>query len=244
MKILVVGASSEIAEHVARLYAHEQDELFLLGRELPKLERIALDLRVRGAKLVEYGALDISDISSHQRVIEQAARALGRLDLVLIAVGQLPDQDECQYSPSSLAQSINVNFTSVAAFLNSMCLYLHSNGGGKVATITSVAGDIGRKSNYIYGAAKGGLSIFIQGLQHTYASTPVIVQNLKPGMVDTKMTTHLPKSILFSNVDKVAQDIVNALRHNRRVTYVPHYWRLVVIFLRMIPRPIFEKLNI
>ena len=172
----------------ARLFAADGDRLCLAGRNLTRLTAMAEDLRVRGAGQVETIALDANDFSQHEPVLSRAAQAIGGLDTVLIAHGTLPDQQACQASVDATLEAITTNALSVIALLTLVANRFEAQGAGTIAVISSVAGDRGRQSNYVYGTAKSAVSTFAQGLRNRLARAGVKVVTIKPGFVDTPMT--------------------------------------------------------
>src|SRR5437762_7554752 len=197
MRILIVGAASAIAQEAAKWFAKDGVEFFLVARSAEKLEDIGNDLKVRGAKRIETFVLDVNDLDRHQEMVETAISTLDGLDMVLISHGTLGDQQKCQVSVSETLKEFTTNCTSVIALLTILATYFEQQKRGCIAVVSSVAGDRGRQTNYVYGAAKGAVSIFLQGLRGRLHKTRVTVVTIKPGMVDTPMTAHLKKGLLF-----------------------------------------------
>src|SRR5438445_2122617 len=188
MRILIVGAASAIAQEAAKWFAKDGVEFFLVARSAEKLEDIGNDLKVRGAKRIETFVLDLNDFDRHQEMIETAIASLSGLDMVLIAHGTLGDQQKCQKSVAETLKEFTTNCTSVISLLTILADYFEQQRRGCIAVISSVAGDRGRKSNYVYGASKGAVSIFLQGLRNRLDKSGVAVVTVKPGFVDTPMT--------------------------------------------------------
>lgn len=243
-KILVIGATSAMAQATAKIYATRGAQLFLVGRNQQRLDTIAADLRLRGAPQVDTYALDITATEQHTQLIEQAYETLGQIDVVLIAHGTLPDQAQCQLSYEQSLRELNVNFLSVVSLLNLLGNRFEAQRSGCIAVITSVAGDRGRKSNYVYGAAKGGLTIFLQGLRHRLASANVSVLTIKPGFVDTPMTQNFKKGLLWAKPDAVAKAIVKAIDKRRAEIYVPWFWWGIMSIIKSVPNVVFNRLNL
>lgn len=241
-RILVVGATSAIAQCAARRWAAEGAKLFLAGRNEGRLEILAGDLRVRGAALVEYRAMDAGSTTGHEDLIVQAIDRLGGLDIALIAHGVLGKQKECEKSYSAAAEVFQVNLLSVISILTPVANYMENARRGSIAVISSVAGDRGRQSNYYYGASKGGLSIFLQGLRNRLARSAVQVTTIKPGFVDTPMTAHLAKNALFANPDAVAARMIAAIQKGREEVYIPGFWRFIMLAVQLIPERIFKRM--
>jgi len=242
-RILIVGATSGIATEVARAYAERGARLILTGRNPERLAAVAGDLQVRGASSVEIAALDVLDIGSHAGVVEQAF-APGGLDTAVIAHGTLPDQAACQQSVAETVRALEVNFTATAALLTLLANRFEAQRRGTIAVITSVAGDRGRQSNYVYGAAKGGLAVFLQGLRNRLQHAGVSVVTLKPGFVDTPMTAGVPKNRLFSTARRAGRSIHRAIEGRKDVAYIPWFWRPIMALITSLPESVFKRLRL
>jgi short-subunit dehydrogenase len=243
-KILIVGATSAIAEATARLWAASGNALFLVGRNAARLEVIAADLRVRGAVLVGSFVMDATDTATHKGMLEAANTALGGLDIALIAHGSLPDQKACEASVELTLSEINNNALSVIALATLLGAQLEAQCQGTLAVIGSVAGDRGRQSNYVYGAAKGMVALFLQGLRNRLAKKGVQVLTIKPGFVDTPMTVSFKKGALWAQPDSIARGILSAIEHKKEVVYLPGFWRIIMFIIRHIPERIFKRLSL
>lgn len=243
-KIVILGATSAIAQAVERLMAADGAELLLVGRSAERLQALQADLLARGAAVVFIHAADLGECSQHARILERARADLGGFDTVLLAYGTLLEQAACQADPALAAREIHVNFTSAAGLLTLFGEDLRLRGGGTLAVVTSVAGDRGRRPNYVYGAAKGGLSLFAQGLRSRLHPFGVRVLTIKPGLVDTPMTAHLPRSPLMAAPATVGRDIYRALRRSSpEVLYTPWYWKWIMLAVRAVPERWFKKLS-
>ncbi|HEU4649758.1 MAG TPA: SDR family oxidoreductase [Gemmatimonadales bacterium] len=243
-RVLVVGATSAIAGGAIRAFAAAGARLFLAARDPAKLEAVAADLRVRGAPQVETAVLDVLDTDRHAAVLESAAERLGGLDVVLLAHGTLPDQRRCQESVAETIQALEVNCISAIALLTVAANYFERQRAGCLAVITSVAGDRGRQSNYVYGAAKGALRLFLQGLRNRLHGSGVAVVEIKPGFVATPMTAHLKRNPLFAEPEAVGRAVHRAIVQRRDVVYVPWFWRPVMFAIRLVPERIFKRLRL
>jgi short-subunit dehydrogenase len=243
-KILIIGATSAIAEATARLWAARGDALFLVGRNATRLEAIAADLRVRGAASVACWVMDANKVVAHSEMLESAIRALGGLDIALIAHGTLPDQKACEGSVEMTLQEIGSNGLSVVALATLLGERLEQQGRGTLAVISSVAGDRGRQSNYVYGAAKGMVSLFLQGLRNRLSKKGVQVLTIKPGFVDTPMTASFKKGFLWAQPEEIAAGILQAIEKKRDEVYLPGFWWAIMFIIRHIPEAIFKKLSL
>ncbi|HEX5802659.1 MAG TPA: SDR family oxidoreductase [Azospira sp.] len=241
-RILIVGAASAIAEAAARQWAGRGAALFLVARNATKLETIAADLRVRGASSVAVHVLDATDLAAHAAMFDAALATLGGIDVALIAHGTLPDQKACEASVELTLKEIENNGLSVIALATRLANLLEAQGSGCIAVISSVAGDRGRQSNYVYGAAKGMVTRFLQGLRNRLAKRGVHVLTIKPGFVDTPMTAAFKKGALWAQPADVAHGIITAIDKGRDHVYLPGFWRLIMLVISHIPERIFKKL--
>jgi short-subunit dehydrogenase len=244
-QVMIIGATSAIAQSVARLYAVRGARIFLIARNSERLAAVADDLRVRGAAAVDFIAADLADHGRHTEILAAAWSALPGLDVALIAHGVLPDQSQCQLSVADTLHALDINFLSVVSLLTPLANSFEANQRGTIAVISSVAGDRGRKSNYIYGSAKSGLDAFLQGLRNRLSKLGVHVVTIKPGFVDTPMTAHIPeRGLLWAQPEDVAAGIVNAIDKQKDVVYLPRFWALIMLIIRSIPERIFKRLNL
>ncbi len=233
-----------LAHETAKHFAKDGANLILVARSSLKLADVRGDLCVRGAKAVETIEADLADVTRHQEIIETALKPFSGLDMVLVAYGTLGDQRESEQNVEVALQEFNNNCTSVISLLTLLVNYFEQQGRGCIAVISSVAGDRGRQSNYVYGAAKGALTIFLQGLRNRLAKKGITVVTIKPGMVDTPMTAHMRKSRLFASAQTVGQGIYEAMMKRKDVVYVPAYWRYIMWIIKSIPESRFKKMNI
>ena len=241
-RVLIIGATSAIAEMVAREYAKQGAELFLVGRSPEKLNSIGEDLRVRGAPKVETHIADLADLNSHAQMLDACWQSLGHVDIALIAHGTLPDQEKCAESLEYSMQEFQVNGTSVIALSQQLAARLQSD--SVLAVISSVAGDRGRASNYLYGSAKAAVSAYLSGLHQAMKEKGITVLTIKPGFVDTPMTASFPKGPLWAKPDAVAKKIVSAISKRKTMVYVPWFWWGIMLIIRSIPEQIFQKIKL
>jgi decaprenylphospho-beta-D-erythro-pentofuranosid-2-ulose 2-reductase len=239
-RVVIFGATSAIAQATARLFAAEGARIFLVARNAERLEAVAADLRLRGAAEVHTTVADLTDMADHARLVEQARATLDGIESVLIAHGTLGDQAESERDPTAMLREMTTNFLSPASLLQALAPILAH---GTIAVIGSVAGDRGRQSNYVYGAAKGGLRVFTQGVRHRLASRGVDVVLVQPGFVDTPMTAAVAKGgPLWAKPERVARDIHRAMaRGGPAILYTPWFWRWIMLIIRLVPDAIFRK---
>lgn len=244
-RILVIGATSAIAGACARLWAGQGARLFLVGRDTDKLEAVAGDLGVRGAVEVHTWQMDATDFAAHPLMVEAAVQLLGGLDIALVAHGSLPDQAACQADSALAVREFATNGTSVVSLLTSLANVFERQRAGSLAVITSVAGDRGRPSNYVYGSAKAAVSTFCEGLRARLHKAGVSVTDIRPGFVDTPMTKGLKlPAALVARPEMVAKRIVAGIDRRRDVLYVPAFWALIMTVIRLIPRSVFNRMSL
>ena len=243
-KILIIGATSAIAEHCARLWAVRGDALFLVARNQDRLNTIAMDLRVRGAGNVSTYQLDLNEITGQQAMLDAADEALGGVDTVLIAHGTLSNQKACEQSVDETLAEIKTNALSTIALLTLIANRFESKRNGTIAVISSVAGDRGRASNYVYGSAKAMVTAFTSGLRQRLHKSNVAVVTIKPGFVDTPMTAELKKGLLWAQPATVAAKIVKAIDQRKDEVYVPAFWWGIMAIIKILPDVIFKSVKL
>jgi short-subunit dehydrogenase len=243
-KALIVGATSAIAQETSKLLAGDGDHLYLVGRDEAKLRGVAGDLRVRSGMDIEYLSVDLDDLERHEEIVERAAESLGGLDTVIVAHGVLGDQQACEREFVEAERVFRTNFLSAASLLTLVGKRFAAERGGTIVGISSVAGDRGRQSNYVYGASKGALSLFLQGLRNRLHAHGVTVITVKPGFVDTPMTAHLERGLLFADPAVVARGIYRAIHRGKSVVYLPWFWRPIMLVVRSIPEFVFKRLTL
>jgi len=246
--ILIIGATSAIAQATLRIYAEQNHNLYLLARNQEQLQIIADDAKIRGANQVEYQveyqACDLAQLDTHQALIDNVYSAYPKLDIVLIAHGTLPDQQACEDNVEISLQEININALSTISLLTLLANRFEKQKSGSIAVISSVAGDRGRQSNYVYGAAKGMVSTFLQGLRNRLNDSKVQVLDIKPGFVDTPMTAEFKKGALWAQPEQIAANIVKAINNGRNTLYTPWFWWGIMFIIRNIPEFVFKRLKL
>jgi decaprenylphospho-beta-D-erythro-pentofuranosid-2-ulose 2-reductase len=244
--IVIIGATSSIAEHCARLWLSDPTvKLTLVGRSFEKLERMANDLRIRNPQTkIQAIEMNFMDPAAIRKLADDIALQ-GAVHTVLIAHGSLPDQLMCQTDLNENLGALNVNGVSPVLFAESFASHMERENTGTLILIGSVAGDRGRKSNYVYGAAKGLVTRYAQGLQHRLSGTNVNVVLVKPGPTDTPMTAAMKqKGVNLASVEAVAKSIVSGAAKGRAVIYAPIKWQLIMMIIRHLPHSVFKKLDI
>jgi decaprenylphospho-beta-D-erythro-pentofuranosid-2-ulose 2-reductase len=246
-RIAIFGATSAIATACARRWLSEGSSLFLVGRNPDKLRTLVDDLSVRKgpAQLIAQACVDLNDFERHEGLLTEAQRILGGLDVLLVAHGSLPDQKACERSVHSTLDELRTNALSVISLVTLAANLFETAGHGTIAVISSVAGDRGRQSNYVYGTAKGMVSLFLEGLRNRLSRSGVRVVTIKPGFVDTPMTAHLEKKgPLWAQPQAIARGIARAVNGRRDVVYLPGIWRWIMLIIRHIPEPIFKRMSL
>ena len=241
MKLLIIGGASAIAVEAAKLFAADGAEILLVGRDKEKLTAVRDDLNVRGAKNADIMIMDAADVSRHQVMLDKAVEVLGGIETVLIAYGTLSDQAACERNATEMIKEFNTNAVSVLSMLTLLANYFEERRSGTIAVISSVAGDRGRGSIYVYGAAKAAVSTFLGGLRARLSKVGVNVITIKPGLVDTPMTANIKKNSLFASPQMVGGDIHRAIMRGTEVVYTPWFWRYVMVIIRNIPESIFKR---
>lgn len=243
-KILIIGATSAIAEATARLFAARGDRLHLLARNRERLETMAKDLKIRGADSVSFDGFDVNDFAGHAALLDAANAAMDGIDVALIAHGTLPDQKACERDFSLALGELNTNAIGTLSLLTHLANRFEQQRHGVIAAISSVAGDRGRQSNYVYGTAKAAVTTFLQGLRNRLSKSGVTVLTIKPGFVDTPMTADFRKGLLWASPERVARDILKAISASRDVLYTPWFWRPVMALICAIPERVFKRLSL
>jgi decaprenylphospho-beta-D-erythro-pentofuranosid-2-ulose 2-reductase len=243
--VVVLGATSAIAQAYARRRAAAGARFALAGRREERLNVVAADLLARGAASAEPVTMDLAATGDIERAVEMIHARFGPPQEIVVAYGTLGEQAALERELAAARAALEVNFTSAALWLLAFLKRRDAAQPLTAIVIGSVAGDRGRRTNFIYGAAKGGLDIFVQGLAHAYAGTPVRFLMVKPGFVDTPMTAVFDKSgPLWSSPDRVAADIERAVRRGARVVYTPWFWRPIMAVIRRLPWFVFRRLKI
>ncbi len=241
--ILVIGSTSKIAEACLRLWAVKKCEFFLVARNLKKNEILSESLKNLGAKNVYNYTMDLNHLNLHNKMYEDACSKLSNIDLVFIAHGTLPNQNDIQNDEKDILNTINTNAISVINLLTIIARDFENKKQGHIAIISSVAADRGRESNYIYGSSKAMITVFAEGLGQRLKKSNIDLTIIKPGIIDTPMTSKLKKNFLWSNPNKIASKIIKAIEKKRSEVYVPSFWFIIMLIIKFIPSFIFKKLK-
>jgi decaprenylphospho-beta-D-erythro-pentofuranosid-2-ulose 2-reductase len=241
--VLILGATSAIARATAAAFAARGAALYLASRDEDELRRIAADIHLRYGVDVHYGLFDAEETDTHEAFFKSVVATMPDLSGVLLAFGYLGDQQAAR--DFKIGEKIIAgNFTGAASILSHCANYFEPLKRGFIIGISSVAGDRGRQSNYVYGAAKGALSLYLQGLRNRLYASGVRVITIKPGFVDTAMTYGLPGMFLVASPQSIGERIVAALGKSADVVYLPWFWRYIMLIIKLIPEPVFKRMKL
>ena len=243
-KVLIIGATSSIAEHCARIWAARGDKLYLVARNEGHVLTIAADLKVRGASRVAINCVDLNEMDRHVELLDAAENAMSSVDIVLVAHGTLSNQKSCEKNVSETLTEIQTNALSTISLLTLIANRFEAKREGTICVISSVAGDRGRASNYVYGSAKAMITAFTSGLRQRLYKSNVAVVTIKPGFVDTPMTAEFKKGFLWAKPKKIAVNIVKAIDKKKTDVYLPIYWSVIMIIIKMIPASVFKLVKL
>lgn len=247
--LVIFGATSAVGQALAKIHAKNGDTLILIARNASRLESIAADLRIRGATRVDCLNSDLDDFSQHESLMHQVSEKSQDIAKYYFFYGTLPDQKACETSWQVAHKALTTNFLSAASLLTLIANKVEQENcaikSRGIIVVTSVAGDRGRQSNYVYGAAKGGLSLFLQGLRNRLYKSGCAVTTVKPGFIDTPMTSEIEKGgPLWATPEKVAGDIYKAAQKGKNEIYTPNFWVLIMLIIKNIPETIFKRLTL
>lgn len=244
-KVLIVGATSAIAKECARLWAgRDKAQFFLVGRDSQALNTIKQDLSVLGASQVNTYALDLNQTAEHENLVNQIWSDSKGIDLALTAHGILGNQDTAEKNTAELVALLNTNFVSHVSILSLLGEKFKQQRSGQIAVISSVAGDRGKQSNFIYGAAMAGKSTYTDGLRNRLFPYGVAVTTLKLGFVDTPMTKDFKKGPLWASAEKAAAAIDKSIQSGKDTAYIPAIWFVIMTIIKSVPEFIFKKLKL
>ena len=244
MTALILGVTSPIARALAAEYATTGHDLFLAARDEDEAGRIASDLAIRHEVVVRHAAFDALDLASHAAFVAAVEEALGPIDVAVIAFGAMGDQVDAQRDITNARRIVDTNYTGALSVCEELAERMSQRGAGSIVGISSVAGERGRKSNYVYGSAKGAFTLYLGGLRNRLASVGVNVLTVKLGFVDTRMTFGMQTPLPIASPADAARAIYTAERRGRDVIYYPRFWRPIMGIIRAIPERVFKKLNL
>lgn len=243
--VLIVGATSGMGRALARRFAREGHDLILAGRDLDALAGIATDVQVRFDAKVEVRRFEALAFETHAAFFAECVEHFaGDLRGLVLCHGQMPEQHDAERDFALARRMIEVNYVSHVSLLNLAALHFETREAGFVAVISSVAGDRGRQSNYLYGSTKAALSAVVSGLRVRLAKRGVAVVDVRPGFVDTQLTWGRPGMFLVASPDRVARDVVRGVKRNRAVVYTPFFWSGIMAIIRAIPDVVFRRLSL
>ena len=243
MSVLVLGATSRIAQQIARDYAAAGEALFVAARDGDEAERIAADLRVRHGVDAHSASFDARDFEAHPALIADVAEALGGIDIAVVAFGDMGNQQASEGDFEKARSVLEVNYVGAVSLCEALARHMSSRGRGSIVGITSVAGDRGRSSNYYYGSAKGGFSLYLQGLRGRMHRAGVHVMTVKLGLVDTPMTYGMKTRIPIASPESVSRAVIRAQRKRKDTLYYPAFWRFVMFAVKAVPERLFKRLR-
>ena len=242
--IVIFGATSAVAQALAKLHAQEGNSLLLVARNADRLESIAADLKIRGAKSVKCINTDLAIVKQHPKLMRDIEKQFSDISKYYFFYGVLPDQKKCEASWDVTFDALNTNFLSKVSLLTLIANKIEKETNRSLIVVSSVAGDRGRQSNYVYGTGKGALNIFLQGLRNRLQKANCPVITIKPGFIDTPMTQDFNKNFLWATPEQVAKDIYKASIHNRCEIYSPWFWRYIMLIIKCIPESMFKRLSL
>ena len=240
-KILIIGATSVIAEHCLKIWAQRGDLLYLVARNEERLKKIVAKSKVLGATETFSHCMDLNNTERHIAMLDAAEEAMAGIDTVLIAHGTLSNQKTCEKSIKETFAEINTNALSTISLLTHISNRFEAKRRGTIAVISSVAGDRGRASNYVYGSAKAMVTVFTSGLRQRLHKSNVAMLTIKPGFVDTPMTDSFKKGMLWAKPDRVAAMILQAIDKRKDEVYVPLFWWMVMMVIKVVPEILFKR---
>jgi len=241
--IVIIGATSGISQSFSKQILETDVCLHLVARDTNKLDIVASDLKARGCGKIVCYQLDFNQLAEHAAIVQKIVDEAGKIDTLFVCYGIMHAQSDCEIDVLKAIEQVNSNYTSVVSLLILFSQVMQKQNTGTIAVVSSVAGDRGRKSNYIYGSAKAGLTTFLEGLRYKLYTHGINVITIKPGFVDSPMTAHLDKGIMWTSTDLVAKYIIKAINKKKSIIYVPPFWFIIMNIIKIIPAFIFRKLN-
>jgi short-subunit dehydrogenase len=242
--VLILGANAGIGRALAAEFASHRHDLILAGRDMEELQALAADLHLRHNVSARAGKVDVSDFDALPSALAACVTAAGdSLEGVVLCAGYLGDPETARQDWREARRILDTNFTGPALALNILANHLEQKHKGFICAVSSVAGDRGRQSNYLYGSAKGGLTTYLEGLRNRLYHSGVHVLTVKPGFVDTRMVFGRARLPLVAQPEDVARDIYRAVKRRKNVVYVPWFWRVIMLVVRAIPEWLFKRMH-
>jgi NAD(P)-dependent dehydrogenase (short-subunit alcohol dehydrogenase family) len=244
VKVVFLGATRGLGRALARELATRGARIFLLGRSDVGLKRSAADLEVRGAEgPVEFAHSDLLDPAGFEEGLEAADRALGGFDTAILTAGLYGTQEDLETHAEQCHDLLAGNFTNSILWCEAARRRMLSRGGGTLCVYSSVAGLRGRSPVVIYGAAKAGLTRYLEGLDHRFHSKGLRVISVLPGFANTEMTQHLPSPPFAGEPEQVARRVIRAIERGTPQIYAPGIWRAILLAVRSLPRAVMRRLS-
>jgi hypothetical protein len=242
--IVIVGATSDIARAIIKLYCQKgKYNFFLIARNEKRCQEIANEAIAHGSQ-VETFTMNASNIDQVINVANSLLSKRIKIDKLILAHGTLPDNESTYKDIDKVTLELNINLNSIITFITILLPKFEEEKDGTIAVIGSVAGDRGRQSNFIYATAKGALDVYLSGLRNKLFDKGINVLTIKPGFVNTNMTKDIPKNPLFAEPESVAKDIILAIEKEKSIIYTPFFWRYIMLIIKSIPESIFKKLKL
>ena len=241
--IVIFASTSGIAQAVAEEFLRKKYKIILCARDEDAIKRQVQDLEIKTDIKIPYIIWDLNDMDEHTKKTDELFEKYS-IDGLFMAAGVMPPQKECETQTEKTIDTFNLNLTAITVILNLFANKFEEQKSGFISCLSSVAGDRGRQSNYIYGAAKAGLTAYLGGLRNRLHKHGILVQTVKPGFVKTEMTAHLDDSLLMVEPKTVAKDIVNGIEKKVDILYTPRFWRYIMSVIKVIPEPIFKRLSL
>lgn len=244
MSVLILGATSRVARELAHRYAEAGHAVAVCARDLAEAERIAADLQVRHEVPALARAFDATTFESHPALVDDIEGELDPIEVAVIAFGEMGDQETSQGDFAAARKVIDINYTGAASICEALAAVMEQRGRGAIIGISSVAGDRGRQSNYVYGSAKGAFSLYLGGLRNRLFDAGVRVLTVRLGFVDTRMTYGMQTGIPIADPAAISAQIVAALDRGEDNIYLPRFWRGIMGVIKAIPEGVFKRLKL
>ena len=240
--VLILGGNSDVGKSIARDFSRLGSNIILTSRKEGQLDSFKSDLEIRNEINCDIEIFDVLDFKSHDSFYKNLKI---KPDIVITCIGYLDKQENSQIDFQESLRSIQTNFTGLLSILNIISYDFEKREEGVIVGISSVAGDRGRGSNYIYGCSKSGFTSYLSGLRNRLNKSGVRVITIKPGFIDTKMTSHLDlPNILTATPDDISNDIINSIKKRKTIIYSKWFWKWIMLIIKTIPESIFKKMKL